>query len=220
MSDDEALTAPPAEPEATGTTTGDAADGSEGVSPVPAADATATQLQPVAATTGDETAPDELETLRHKCAELNNQLLRRRADFENYRRRVERERALVAVDAEAALLKELLPTIDNMERAVESATEESPLRDGLALIYRELIALFSRLGVVVRNPSGQPFDPETDEALVHDYAPGIPAGHVAEVLRKGYSYQDRLLRPAWVKVAKGEPTPEDPAPDSDDETVH
>ncbi len=215
MSDDETLAA---QDPATNATAASAEDAG-GIGGDPANEAAATQLQPVEQTGAEASAPDETEALRRKCADLSNQVLRRRADFENYRKRVERERALVATDAEAILLKQLLPTIDNMERALDSAAKDDPLREGLALIHRELLALLSRLGVVEHSPADQPFDPETDEALVHDPAPGVPEGHVVEVLRKGYLYRERLLRPAWVKVAKGEPKAET-TPDSDDETLH
>jgi molecular chaperone GrpE len=219
MSDDETVTAPAPEPEEPQARAA-AQEGSDKAAADAgrAGDASATQLQP--ATPDGDAPPDELQTLRRQCSDLRDQLLRRRADFENYRKRVERERGLAAVDAEAALLKELLPTVDNMELALVSAAEDDPLREGLALIHRELAALFSRLGVVVHSPVGLSFDPETDEALVHDHAPGVPDGHVVEVLRKGYLFKERLLRPAWVKVAKGEPSAEDLSPSSDGETVH
>jgi molecular chaperone GrpE len=147
--------------------------------------------------------PDELEALRRECEELRGALLRRRADFENYRRRVERDRGAAAVDAEAGVLRQLLGTVDNLERALAAGGEESGLREGVALTLRELLALLDSLGVTVLNPLGERFDPAFHQAILHEPAPGFEPGCVAEVFRKGYTYKDRLLRPALVKVASG-----------------
>jgi molecular chaperone GrpE len=146
---------------------------------------------------------DEVESLRRECSELRDALLRRRADFENYRRRVERDRSAAAVDAEAALLRELLGTVDNLERALAASGTDSGLRDGVALTLRELLTLLDSLGVAVVDPLGERFDPALHQAILHEPAAGFEAGTVAEVLRKGYTYRDRLLRPALVKVASG-----------------
>ena len=149
-------------------------------------------------------AADEPEALRREVAELKDALLRRRADFENYRRRVERERATATLDAEAELLRQLLGTIDNLERALQAAGgDASPLREGVALTHHELMSALAALGVEVIEPAGQPFDPALHQAIVHEAAEGFEPGTVAEVYRKGYRYRGRLLRPALVKVASG-----------------
>jgi molecular chaperone GrpE len=161
------------------------------------------------APTGEEEAtglvekapPDELEALRQECSELRGALLRRRADFENYRRRVERDRGAAAVEAEAAILRGVLGTVDNLERALAASGGESGLREGVALTHRELLALLESLGVAVVDPLGQRFDPALQQAILHEPAEGFEPGTVAEVFRKGYTYKDRLLRPALVKVA-------------------
>jgi molecular chaperone GrpE len=144
---------------------------------------------------------DELTTLRRERDELRETLLRRRADFENFRRRVERDRASATVEAEAAVLKRLLDTVDNLERALAAGGAESALREGVELTHRELVALLDSLGVVAIAPLGERFDPALHQAIVHEPAAGFEAGTVAEVFRKGYTYKDRLLRPALVKVA-------------------
>ena len=102
---------------------------------------------------------DELEALRRECDELRDALLRRRADFENYRRRVERDRGAAAVEAEAAILRQLLGTVDNLERALAASGADSGLREGVELTLRELLALLESLGVAVLDPLGQRFDP-------------------------------------------------------------
>jgi molecular chaperone GrpE len=161
---------------------------------------------PVEATGLAEPVPgDEIESLRRECSDLREALLRRRADFENYRRRVERDRGNAAVEAEAAILRELLGTVDNLERALAASGTDSGLRDGVALTLRELLALLESLGVAAVDPVGQRFDPALHQAILHEPAAGFEAGTIAEVFRKGYTYKDRLLRPALVKVASGGP---------------
>ena len=146
---------------------------------------------------------EQTEALRRENDELRDQLLRKRAEFENFRKRVERDRQQAGADALADLLKALIPTLDNLDRALESAGAEQTLRQGVELTRRELLALLERQGVTVEDPLGQRFDPERHQALSHEAVPGKPEGTVVEVFRKGYSHRDRLLRPALVKVAKG-----------------
>jgi molecular chaperone GrpE len=144
----------------------------------------------------------ELEALRRESDELKEQLLRRRAEFDNYRKRVERERQQAGTEAVAAVLKALVPVLDNLDRALEAGGGEASVREGVELTRRELLAILESQGVKVESPLGQPFDPQRHQALAHEPAPGFPEGTVVEVYRKGYSYRDRLLRPALVKVAK------------------
>ena len=151
---------------------------------------------------------DQLEALRAEHEVLQNTLLHRRADFENYRRRVERDRSTAAQVALAGIFEELLGTVDNLERALSAGGDEDEFREGVELTHRELVGLFESHGVVAVDPVGQRFDPATQQALIHEPQPGLSDGAVAEVFRKGYSFGERLLRPALVKVAKGE-EPED-----------
>jgi len=149
------------------------------------------------------TAEDELETLRKERDELRNAVLRRRADFENFRRRVERDRHTAAQEALAAVFREIVGTVDNLERALSAGGGPEELREGVELTHRELMGLLESHDVVVLDPAaGEAFDPTVHQALLHEPAPGFPEGSVAEVLRRGYSFGERLLRPALVKVAK------------------
>jgi molecular chaperone GrpE len=147
---------------------------------------------------------EQVEALRRERDDLRDQLLRKRAEFENYRKRVERDREVAGVDAAAAVLKALIPTIDNLDHALSATGSGETLRQGVELTRRELLALLDRQGVKVEDPTGQPFDPERHQALSHEVVPGAREGTVVEVFRKGYTFKDRLLRPALVKVAKGE----------------
>jgi len=149
--------------------------------------------------------PDPLEALRQERDDLKDALLRRRAEFENYRRRVDRDRSSAATDAEAGILRQLLGTVDNLERALAAGGAESGLREGVALTLRELLGLLDSLGVTALSPIGERFDPALHQAILHEPAEGFEAGTVAEVYRKGYTYKDRLLRPALVKVASPGP---------------
>lgn len=161
--------------------------------------------------TGLEASPappaeeDDLAALRRERDELKDALLRRRAEFENFRRRVERDRGAAAAEAEAGLLRQILGTVDNLERALAAGGAGSGLREGVELTLRELLALFDALGVQRLDPVRERFDPAVHQAIVHEPVAGLEDGTVAEVYRKGYAYKDRLLRPALVKVASGQP---------------
>jgi molecular chaperone GrpE len=159
---------------------------------------------------------EQVEALRRERDDLRDQLLRKRAEFENYRKRVERDREQSATDATAAVLKDVIPTIDNLDRALEATGAESTVRQGVELTRREFLGLLERQGVKIEDPLGQPFDPQRHQALSHEVAPGRPEGTIVEVFRKGYSFKDRLLRPALVKVAKAP----DGAGESGSDAVH
>jgi molecular chaperone GrpE len=146
---------------------------------------------------------DDVEALKRERDELKDQLLRRRAEFENYRKRVERDVRAAAVDAAADALRRLVDSVDNLERAIAAQGGEDALRQGVELTLRDMRAAFEAQGVSVLDPVGQPFDPLQHQALQHEPVPGVPDGQVAEVFRKGYAYKDRLLRPALVKVSSG-----------------
>jgi molecular chaperone GrpE len=176
----------------------------------PAAPSEATGLEPA------PPAAPEVEALRRERDELKEQLLRKRADFENFRKRVERDRDQAGLEAIATALRGIVPSLDNLERALAAEGDEAALREGVVLTQRELQAALEKQGVVIHDPKGQPFDPRTHQALMHEHVPGAEEGTVVEVLRKGYSFKDRLLRPALVKVAKDE----DDSDDAGTEEIH
>lgn len=148
---------------------------------------------------------EELATLQRERDELRDSLLRKRAEFENYRKRVERDQQSAARDAAAEIFRRLVDTVDNLERALAATGEEGALRDGVVLTLRELRSTLESHGVEEVDPAGQRFDPARQQALLHEEVPGVAAGTVAEVFRKGYMFKDRLLRPALVKVAASGP---------------
>jgi molecular chaperone GrpE len=122
------------------------------------------------------------------------------ADFENYRKRVARETAAAGERARSGLVRELLPIVDNLERALASAEEgEQHLAQGVRLVHSELIAVLERNGVEQFNPEGDKFDPAEHEAL-SVRADGEP-GLVVEVVERGYRSNGAILRPARVVVS-------------------
>jgi molecular chaperone GrpE len=133
---------------------------------------------------------------------LRDQLLRSLADFDNFRKRTERERADFHRYATANLLRDLLPVLDNFERALSHAPDEEFGR-GVALIYKQLMDTLTRHGLRPIEEANVPFDPNIHEGVMREETDAYPSHTVMEVLQKGYFLHDRLLRPAMVKVAVG-----------------
>jgi molecular chaperone GrpE len=129
---------------------------------------------------------------------------RTQADFENYRKRVARESLLAQERGVAKLAKELLPAIDNLDRALEAAATDDPLLDGVRLVRAELSAALARLGVESFSPLGETFDPSVHEAMATVAQPaegGAQSGLVVEVYQPGYRLGESIVRPARVVVA-------------------
>ena len=127
---------------------------------------------------------------------------RTQADFENYRKRAAREAAAAGERAKSGLVRELLPVVDNLERALASAGEgEQHLAEGVRLVHSELIAVLERNGVEQFDPAGQRFDPSEHEALSMRDENGTESGLVLDVLEKGYRANGSILRPARVVVS-------------------
>jgi molecular chaperone GrpE len=147
---------------------------------------------------------DDLERLQQERDQYYDRLLRQAAEFENYRKRVERERREQAEYAATDVLRSLLPLVDGMERALAAPApaEAEPYRKGVEIIHRQMLDVLRRHGVTPIEAVGQPFDPHRHEAVLHEESPGHADGEVIEELQRGYRLGDRLLRPAMVKVAK------------------
>jgi molecular chaperone GrpE len=129
---------------------------------------------------------------------------RTQADFENYRKRVARESALAKERGVAKLAKELLPALDNLDRALEAAAQDDPLLDGVRLVRSELSAALARVGVESFSPLGETFDPALHEAMATVPAAadgGAGSGSVVEVYQPGYRLGESIIRPARVVVA-------------------
>ena len=126
---------------------------------------------------------------------------RAQADFENYRKRAAREAAAAGERAKSGLVRELLPIVDNLERALASAGDgEQHLAEGVLLVYSELVAVLERNGVQQFDPAGERFDPAEHEALSMREEDGAESGLVLDVVEKGYRANGTILRPARVVV--------------------
>ena len=164
-------------------------------------------VEQIAAAT--ETGPAEsadVKELQQQRDEYYDRLLRKTAEFDNYRKRVERDRVQLADAAASDLLKELLPLVDNLERALkaEAGPERADAyRRGVELIHQQLHDLLRKRGVRPIEALGSDFDPHFHQAVTYDKADGRRDGEVIEEFQRGYMLGDRLLRPAMVKVAKG-----------------
>jgi len=153
---------------------------------------------------GAEPAPpcDDVRAERDRFYDL---LLRKTAEFDNYRKRIERERQAWADGTIGDVIGDVLPVIDDLERALKTETSGEQVeayRKGVELIHRRLLDMLKRRGVTVVESVGQPFDPHRHQAVIYEPAEGRPDGEVIEEFARGYLIGDRLLRPAMVKVAK------------------
>jgi molecular chaperone GrpE len=148
--------------------------------------------------------PDDLATARRERDDYYDRLLRQAAEFDNYRKRMERDRREMAQYAAGDVLEALLPVVDDFERAlqVEAGPDAAAYRKGVELIYRQLQDLLAKRGVTPIEAVGKPFDPRFHQAITYEPSPGHAEGEVLEVVRRGYMHSDRLLRPAMVKVAR------------------
>lgn len=151
---------------------------------------------------------DELDILKEKAAKADeyfDKLLRLQADFENFKKRQDRERADFIKYANENLIVGLLNILDDFERAVDSAknsNDSKTLLQGVDMIRQHFQEALEERGLVRIDPQGEPFDPERHEAVMHVETDEYPENTVIEVLRKGYGLNDKILRPAVVKVAK------------------
>ena len=138
-------------------------------------------------------------------AEWKNRYMRTLADFENYRKRTDREKADFFKYALAGTFKDLLPILDNFDRALDHAEEGDDFHKGVLLIYKQLFDMLKKAGLRPIEDRGTAFDPNIHEAVIREENASLPNQTVMEVLQKGYFLHDRLLRPALVKVAVGGP---------------
>lgn len=146
---------------------------------------------------------EQITRLTDEKSELMDRLLRKQAEFENFRRRGEREMQEAYVRARADLVADLLPVLDNFDLALQHADSASAevIHEGVQLIYKQLTDTLGRLGLEAIEAEGQPFDPELHEAVATEANEDVPDHTVVGVLQRGFKLGDRMLRPARVKVA-------------------
>ena len=162
---------------------------------------------------GEESAPseassepeppeeDELTAARRERDEYLDLAKRTQADFENYRKRAAKDIAAAGARARAGLIREMLPVLDNLERALHNAPADDPMAEGVKLVLMDMQGVLSRAGVESIEPKGERFDPNVHEALTTRAEDGVDAGVVLDVVEKGYKAADQVIRPARVIVA-------------------
>ncbi|WP_328329373.1 MULTISPECIES: nucleotide exchange factor GrpE [unclassified Streptomyces] len=143
----------------------------------------------------------QLDQVRTALSERTGDLQRLQAEYQNYRRRVERDRVQVKEVAIAALLSELLPTLDDIGRA----REHGELVGGFKSVAESLETVAAKMGLQQFGKEGEPFDPTIHEALMHSYAPDITEDTCVAILQPGYRFGERTIRPARVAVAEPQP---------------
>ncbi len=162
--------------------------------------------QPGEAAGDGQGAPAEAPEAAEGQGELQERLLRLQADFENFRRRTLKEREEAYNFGHQNLVKELLPTVDNLDRAIEHAQQSEGvdlegLLQGVELVRRELLGVLAKYGVSEIEAQGKPFDPAVHEAMAQAPDASVPENTVVRIFQKGYALRDRLLRPAQVVVS-------------------
>jgi molecular chaperone GrpE len=173
------------------TANGDEAAGEEPAAPAPA--------EPAAA----EPKEDELAAAMRERDEYLDLAKRTQADFENYKKRAAKDMTAAGARARIGVIREILPVIDNLERALGVAPQGDgdAFVEGVRLVYRELEGALARAGVQAIEPKGDPFDPNVHEALSMQPQEGAESGTVLDVIEKGYRTSDTVIRPARVVVA-------------------
>ncbi|UNK20032.1 nucleotide exchange factor GrpE [Paenibacillus sp. N3/727] len=146
----------------------------------------------------------EIEKLRNEMSEHQQRTLRVQADYDNFRRRTQKEKEELAKYASSKLVTELLPVFDNFERAL-AASEDNPefesFSKGVSMIFRQLETVLNTEGLTAMNSVGQPFNPEFHQAIMQVESDDYEEGIVVEEVQKGYMLKDKVLRPAMVKVS-------------------
>ena len=149
---------------------------------------------------------DELTRKTEECKAINDKYLRLAAEFENYKRLTQRDQREQIRFGNEQLLKELLPVVDNMERAIKAARtngSDSALVQGVELTLKQLSGILAKFGVQAIETAGQDFDPSAHQAVSYGPSNDIPANKVLDEFQKGYRLHDRILRAAMVSVSSG-----------------
>jgi molecular chaperone GrpE len=153
--------------------------------------------------TGEASIDERILTLERSVDDLRDQLLRRTADLDNMRRRHQQEREQLIFEANRRLITELLSTVDDLERTLEHAGEkESPMRQGVEMVYNNFLKILERYGVKPMESVGKEFDPHQHDAMMEEPRTDVAPGMVTREIQKGYVLNDSVLRHAKVFVSK------------------
>jgi molecular chaperone GrpE len=143
----------------------------------------------------------ERDRLADEKADVQDRLLRQMAEFDNFRRRTERDRVEFYQNAAAGVVRDLLPVLDDFERALQVKTADENYAKGVELIYNRLSETLKKLGLEPVESLGRPFDPNLHEAIGRVESADAEDGTVIGEMQKGYNFKGKLLRPSWVQVA-------------------
>ena len=150
---------------------------------------------------GEADLDPQIEELKHQLEQAQDQYQRVLAEYANYKRRTEQEKEAIGQFAKSEILRQLLPSLDNLERAVASLTEDDPHRQGMEMILKQYKESLTKLGVTETECLGAAFDPEKMNAVMHVEDETVGENTVVEVFQKGFELGDKVLRFAMVKVA-------------------
>ena len=148
----------------------------------------------------------EYEAYKAESEERHDQMLRTIAEFDNSRKRAEREKEESLKYALESFVKELIPTVDSIERAIQSTKESQDfeaLAEGVEMIYKGILSTLEKRGVTPIEAVNEPFDPMQHEAIMHVESEDVPENNVIEEWQKGYMLHNRVIRPSMVSVSKG-----------------
>ncbi len=150
----------------------------------------------------DDKKGQVIAKLEEEKTTLLEQVMRQQADFDNYRKRVMKEKASMRESILGDFVKKLLPLLDNLERALASVEEEKSLKEGVEMIYKQFVALLREEGIESISCQGGIFCPHLHEAVMQVETEDFPSNTVVEELQKGYQFKGKVLRASMVKVAK------------------
>ena len=167
------------------------------------------QTEAVAESENTEQLSAELEALRKKLAEAESKTseyrdswMRSQAEFQNYKKRLERDNELTYISMKGDIVKKVLPVLDDLERALQNRPADNGWANGIELIARKLQNVLESEGIKRIEAEGQEFDPNFHEAISHEPADGVKSGFVIAIVQNGYMLGDRVIRPALVRVAQ------------------
>ncbi len=163
------------------------------------------EVEAASAENNGSTTGQELDAMKAQAQQYLEGWQRERAEFANYKRRVEQQQKDSYANATADVLKKVIPVIDDFDRALVNIPDELSSNSwvsGTTMIQRKLHKILDDFGVIVVDPQGEVFDPNQHEAVVMEDSDIVESGHVIEVMQKGYAQNGQLIRPALVKVAR------------------
>ena len=149
----------------------------------------------------DDSLEDEIDQTEQEIADLKNSLSRIQADFINFKNRTQKEKSQSIALANEGLILRLLPVIDDLERALEQENCSNEFSEGIEMIYKNMIEILKGEGLEEVPGMGEPFDPNFHHAVVMEDSEELESNHVIEVLQKGYSLNNKVIRPSMVKVS-------------------